>query len=276
MLYVVGAPLPDYRAKACNNGADSTNLIHDDECARHYGFRAGLVPGVSIFAYVSRSLVEFLGEPWLERGFTEVRFIHPLYDGEEVRTAGILSSITKEGTLCIDLQAMNSQGVTCAAGVARLTAQPTGEPEPNPEDYPARDAGPRRPISLESLKVGELLTPIRSEFTRTTHWEYCQKSIRDHHPIYSRVLHPGWLLNQANLILAANYELPPWIHAASVVQNYHFQDSECVVETRGKVRDKFERGGHHFVVLDLVLFASGRCLQSVQHTAIFRIAPRAA
>jgi hypothetical protein len=129
---------------------------------------------------------------------------------------------------------------------------------------------------LETLKVGEPLTPIRSEFTRNTHWEYCQKSIRDHNPIYSQIVHPGWLLTQANLILAANYDLPPWIHVSSAIQNYHAQDKECIVETRGKVRDRFERGGHHFVVVDLALFVSECCLETVQHTAIFRIAPRAA
>ncbi len=275
MLYAVGSLLPEYRVKACNNGADSDNLIHDDEHARRYGFRAGLVPGSSIFAYMSRSLVEFLGRDWLERGYGEVRFIHPIYEGEEVRVTGSLTSITKEGTLAIDLQASNSLGVTCSIGAAKLAVQ-APRPEPTTEDYPPGHGYLKRPISLESLKIGERLTPITSEFTWNIQWEYCQKSIHDHYPLYHQIVHPGWLLSQGNLILAANYDLPPWIHVSGVVQNYHLQEEECVVETRGRVQDKFERGGHHFIVLDLALFTSGRCLETIRHTAIFRIAPKAA
>ncbi len=224
---------------------------------------------------MSRSLVELLGRDWLERGSAEVRFVHPIYEGEEVRVGGSLSSVTKEGTVCIDYQAMNNQGVACALGAATLPAQSPQE-EPVPEDYPVGRGKLGRSISLDTLKIGERLTPIQSEFTWKIQWEYCQKSVRDHHPIYSQVLHPGWLLSQANLILAANYELPPWIHVSSAIQNHHVQEEECLVETRGRVQDKFERGGHHFVVLDLAIFASGRCLETVRHTAIFRVAPRAA
>ena len=275
MLFAVDSPLPEYRVKAYNNGVVSSNLIHDDEHARRYGFRAGLVPGVSIFAYMSRSLVELLGKDWLERGAAEVRFVHPIYEGEEVRVNGSLSSITKEGTLCIDYQAANNQGVVCALGAASLPAQPPGK-EPVQEDYPVGRGKSARSISLETLKVGERLTPIQSQFTWNIHWEYCQKSVRDHHPIYGQILHPGWLLSQANLILSTNYDLPPWIHVSSAIQNHHTQEKECLVETRGRVQDKFERGGHHFIVLDLAIFASGRCLETVRHTAIFRIAPKAA
>src|SRR5213594_1074804 len=88
MLYAVGAQIPEYRVRAFNNASDSTNLIHADEHARRYGYRGGLVPGVSIFAYMSRSLVDFLGRAWLERGSADVRFLHPIYDGEEVRVSG--------------------------------------------------------------------------------------------------------------------------------------------------------------------------------------------
>jgi hypothetical protein len=83
-------------------------------------------------------------------------------------------------------------------------------------------------------------------------------------------------LTQANSIFAANYELPPWIHVSSVVQNYRLQEEEGLVETRGSVREKFERKGHHFVVLDLAVFSGNKCLATIGHTAIFHIAPRAA
>jgi len=274
-MHTVGSLLPEYRTKALNSGANSGNLIHSDEHARRYGFRGGLVPGTSLYSYVARSLMEFWGRDWLERGSADVRFVHPVYDGEEIRVGGGLSSITKSGSLHVDLEGTNSQGVTCIVGTADLPQQGL-VPEPKLDDHPAGRGKLRRPISLDSLKVGTWLTPISSEFTWKIHWEYCQKIIRDHRPIYPQLLHPGWLLSQANQILASNYEVTAWIHVSSFIQHYHVQESECVVETRGKIADKFERHGHHYVVLDLALFTNQRCLETIRHTTIFRIAPRAA
>jgi len=275
MLYAVGAQLPDYRVRAFNNAADSTNLIHSDEHARRYGFRGGLVPGVSVFAYMSRSLVEFLGRPWLEHGAADVLFRKPIYDGEDVRVSGSLTGVRQDGTLAIECQVCNSKGEVCATGAARLPPE-APPPEPARDDFPAGRAGVGREISLDTLEIGEPLEPITAEFNWTSHWEYCQKGIRDHHPLYRQTAHPGWLLTQANRLLAANYDLPPWIHAESAIQNYRAQDVEARVETRGRVADRFERKGHHFVVLDVALFTEAGCLARIRHAAIFSIAPRAA
>jgi hypothetical protein len=233
------------------------------------------VPGTSIYSYISHSLVEFLGRDWLERGSMEVRFVHPLYEGEEARITGRLSGIGEDAALAIDLQIMNPQGAICAVGAALLSTRPPA-PEPAIGDYPAGTRSRSLPISPESLHTGQLLVPVKSEFTWNIHWEYCQKTIRDHHPIYRQILHPGWLLLQANRILVENCDLRLWIHAASMIQKYHAQAEECMVETRGRVKEKFERKGHRYLVLDLALFAGLRCLETIRHTIIFRIAHRAA
>jgi hypothetical protein len=44
-----------------------------------------------------------------------------------------------------------------------------------------------------------------------------------------------------------------------------------VIEARGRIVDCFERKGHEFVVLDILLTADGaRPVQQVRHTAIYR------
>ncbi len=275
MAYAVGSRLPEYRVKALNHESDSANLIHNEEYARRYGFAGCVVPGVSVYAYMSRSLVEFFGEDWLARGTAEVRMVHPVYDGEEVRIGGLVSGVDDEGTVTVSYSAVNPQGIDCGTGTATLSDHPKGH-APQPGDYPARKSTPRRTIALDRLEPGQPLTPISSEFTRIAHWEYCQKQIRDHHPLYLRALHPGWLVSRANDILAANFDLPPWINLSSSVRKYHAQREECVVETRARVHDRYESEGNHIVVLDVALFADGRCLETILHTVIFRIAPHAA
>jgi hypothetical protein len=275
MSLSVGSALPEHRIRASIEPADSGNRIQDDEYAKHCGFRAGLVSGTTVFAYMSRPVVELLGIDWLERGATEVRFLRPIYEGEEIRVTGSVSSVTGDGTFLLDYQASNNQGAVCGTGIAQLPLRGV-TPQPSREEYPsARNKG-QRPISLESLKVGETLYPVTSAFTWNVHWQYCQKSIRDHHPMYEKTLHPGWLVSRASHILAANYSIQAWIDVSCQVQYFHVQEEECAIETRGRVQDKFERDGDHFIVLDLAVFAPTRCLAKIVYTAIFRIAPNAA
>ena len=54
--------LPIYRVRARNTSTDSENKIHDDSVAASYGFRGALVPGVTVFAYVTVPLVERFGQ----------------------------------------------------------------------------------------------------------------------------------------------------------------------------------------------------------------------
>jgi hypothetical protein len=275
MLFSVGSPLPEYRIKASNDLADSSNQIQNDEYAQRCGFRAGLVSGTTIFAYMSRPLVEFLGRDWLERGSADVRFLHPIYKGEDIRINGTVSSQTKNGILVLDYSASNSQGTICGIGKAYLPLD-KAIPAPSRADYPSGSGMLHRPISLESLAVGDPLSPLASDFTWSVHWQYCRKSIRDHHPMYEKALHPGWLVSRANQMLAANYSIVAWIDVSCKVQYFHVQEEQCAIETRGRIQDKFERDGDHYIALDLAVFSPARCLATISYTAIFRIAPNAA
>jgi hypothetical protein len=57
-------PLPDYRVKARNTSTNSENKIHDDATARRYGFRGALVPGVTVYAYLTEPVVAAFGPAW--------------------------------------------------------------------------------------------------------------------------------------------------------------------------------------------------------------------
>src|SRR5438309_947388 len=67
--------LPEYRVKARNTAESPENKIHDDAVARQYGFRGGLVPGVTVYAYLTHPLVAAFGAAGLDRGARG--FVHP-------------------------------------------------------------------------------------------------------------------------------------------------------------------------------------------------------
>jgi len=61
--YTLGMQLASHTLTA--HAAASANKIHDDTVAQQYGFRGGLVPGVSVYASMTYPLV---GEPMEVRG----------------------------------------------------------------------------------------------------------------------------------------------------------------------------------------------------------------
>jgi hypothetical protein len=67
---------------ARNYSEASENRIHSDDIARRYGFMGALVPGVAVFGYLTRPLVERHGERWLGHSVCSVRFLQPAYDGD--------------------------------------------------------------------------------------------------------------------------------------------------------------------------------------------------
>src|ERR1700722_19562924 len=75
---------PSLRVRAVNTATDSENQIHDDSVAAEYGFRGGLVPGVTIYGYLAPSVIGHFGPKWLNCGALDVRFFEPFYEGEEV------------------------------------------------------------------------------------------------------------------------------------------------------------------------------------------------
>ena len=268
--------LPEYRVKARNTSESSENKIHDDEVARRYGFRGGLVPGVTVYAYMTHVLAEAFGTAWLERGTASVRFVKPVLDGEEVEVVG---TVTARDALKVSASVTLS---TATAGeCAVLTATlPAGTPTPvNAALYRAAPLPPERPAAtrehLASLDV--LGTPVAA-YDEAAASEYTQR-VSDTLPLYAGPggrVHPAFLLQQANFALSKNVRMGPWIHAGSVVRHLGGARVGETLATRGRVRSLFERKGREFVEADLVAFAIGavaraRPVAHVLHTAIYRL-----
>jgi hypothetical protein len=257
-----------YRVRAFNTATASTNKIHDDEVARRFGFRGGLVPGVDVYAYLCHLPAERWGRPWLERGTMSARFASPVYDGDEVEVVG-----TPDGDAALDLAVTDPTEARCAEGRASLPDETP--PQPAAHDWPAGDLPEAiPPVTAELLTTkpfGRLTVTFRAERAR----EYLD-DIREDLPLFRDEgwAHPGWLLRFANYVLTANVRLGPWIHVESAVQLWGTVSDGDVVETRAVVTGEYERKGHRFVDLDVLQLVDGRAVTRTAHTAIYR--PRGA
>jgi hydrogenase maturation factor len=259
-----------YRVQAYNTAHSSENKIHDDDVARRFGFSGALVPGVDVYAYMMHLPVARWGRAFLERGTAQCRFTTPVYDGEIAEVAGREGDGGDGDAISIEV---TSGGKSCATGSARLPADAAAPP--SPDRYPT--AKPpvmesRPAASPATLPVGGILGTIPFEASAELVASYL-RDVRETDDLYSRegLVHPGTVLRMCNLALLQNVLLGPWIHVGSVIQNFGAARAGETMTARSSVAANYERKGHLFVELDVLVLSGGtRPVAQVRHTAIYR------
>ena len=241
----MSGPLPLYRVRAVNTAPDSENKIHDDRVAAQYGFRGGLVPGITVYGYMTVPVVQF-DPAWLDYGSMQVRFREPVYDGDDVIVRADAADDESIQGGSIQIVAEREDGAVYAAGTARIA-----HAEAKPDLLPLKELPRVRPVpGRDNLIAGAVLGTVVETLD---------------------IVDAERLLKLSNHILMRNFELGPWIHAASEVTNWSAPLVGDEIAVRGRICNRFDRKGHEFVVLDVMLVANGeRLVQTVRHTAIYR------
>ena len=125
--------------RARNLPEHAGNPIHTDEGGRAAGFDAALVAGVTVYAYLTRPIVEAWGMDWLSRGTAEVKFTSPVLADDPV------DCVPEETDGGVEVRAMVN-----GESRARLIAMRTSEDD----DFPARSLHQPLARHVEPL-VGE-------------------------------------------------------------------------------------------------------------------------
>jgi acyl dehydratase len=257
---------------AFNQATESENRIHADDVARRYGFRGGLVPGVTVYAYLAHPALVAWGRAWLERGAATVKLVKPLYDEDR-----FCVRIAESAVSSYDATVVDSSGVVCATGRAWL-----------PEDLPAppvRRGDPRAPRSAERPPATrEVLERLRVDGMGSLRIDWdpsgeLGRYVRDLgdvpelvRPDGEALANPAFTLALANFVLAANVRLGPWIHVASDVQHHATVPRGSALTVESQVVDLFVRSGHEFVDLDVAVFLEpARPVLAARHRAIYRL-----
>ena len=240
------------RVRAVNTAADSENKIHQGAVAAGYGFRGGLVPGVTVYGYMAAAAMEHFGLEWLDRGAMDIRFLKPVYDGDEI-------VVTVEAG--VDCRLRIDAGESASAE-AWIHSEAPGDPIDH-TDAPVERRGASRETLAPGIHLGALVRRLDLAQSRIT-------APLDPFIGPERRAHPAILLSLANEVLIANYELGPWMHAASAVRNFSSARDGEPIRVRARIEDRFERKGHEFVVLDVLMLGEDRVIEQVRHTAIWR------
>ncbi|MFQ5899730.1 MAG: hypothetical protein ACE5JN_15985 [Candidatus Methylomirabilia bacterium] len=269
----VGMVLPEYQRSATPPTVPAENRIHGDEVAQKLGFKAGLVPGVTVYAWMTHPVVAALGAEWLERGAFSVRFNKPVYYGELATIRARVAERTDD-SVTIEVSALNPAGESCATATMGLELGSDPKP-PDLAAYPEAPLPAERPVvSRQLLETIEVLGTPELDLNEATAHGFLSL-VDESLPLYAGArapVHPAIYLNQANRAVDRNVQVSPWLHLESRGRHLGGCQLGERLSTRGKVKQLFERKGHEFIEVDLLLVASGgRPVASIFHTAIYQL-----
>lgn len=261
-----GELLPLWHVVARNDAIDSGNPMHDDETARRLGFAGGLVPGVTLYGYLTHPLMAQLGEAFLAHGRFEVRFRRPVYEGEAV-TARVGVGRNDAGEQAFELELCNPSGEACVLGRAWIPATaPLALAVPAPKTMP----NPRIPATPEALGTNPELGTLHECLAEDAGKSFAS-GLADDLALYRAIVHPAWLLRQANLVVDRNIAVGPWIHVASDIEHCGVVGLNEPVAIHGRVTQVYARKGNDFLDLE-VLYVTSRPVMRVRHSLIYRVA----
>ena len=262
-------------ADALNTADDSQNEIHGDRIAREYGFEGGLVPGVTISAYLIHSAIVTWGIKWLHRGHAHVRVASPLYDGEQFKVV-----IRAQSESQYQAELLRPDHTVSATAEVTL-------PERAPEAPQRRGDPIAEPHFIGPESSPDVWAALRENgcYAFRYHWggkddAELHSYLRDQRQLPD-LLQPrsdgyanmSFLLGCSNWILASNAHMNPWVHLETRSQNFRDVPPNTSVVTEMRVLDFYNRKGHEFVDVDVALFDedSDNCLMTTTLRAIYRL-----
>jgi len=269
----MSSPKP-WQGEAFNQAVDSENEIHSDEMAQRFGFKGGLVPGVTVSAYLIHPAIEAWGLDWLQQGWAHAVVSKPIYDRSQFKVE--LYDSTEQS---YQAKLLNEEGLTCARASVKLPQQVPSPPKlrGDPLLYEGFErTQPHYEAMLSQQKTGlhALCTPWNEtvELSR-----YCRDP-----KLMPRLLqfdigggyaNPAFTLGVTNWILGGNIKMNPWVHLESTSQNYQAIPLNSEIVAEASIANLFEKKGHQFVDVDVNLFLreTQEAAMSARLRAIYRL-----
>jgi hypothetical protein len=247
------------------------NRIHTTAGAQEYGFKGAFVGGVTLYAWCVPTVIEALGDEWLNRGWVNIRFRRPTYPGSHIR----VRVSPKDGSAAYAFEALQDDGEGSIVGEVGLGTAPwLGELRETPFSPP--DPGGERPfLTLEGAPIGQRLRSYRygKHTAAPAAAGPTLAEIVELDTPTGAVLHPTTLARQMISLLTWSFDYGhPAIHVSSHIQNFARIPADQDVVLCGTFVDAFERNGHHLATIDADLYSlDGEVLARQRHTNIFKV-----
>jgi hypothetical protein len=279
---VTDAGIGPYRFTT-RNLREGDNAAHSRDGARARGFEGSIVGGAIVYGQMIRPLIDRFGEAWLERSRVDLRFKAPAYDDDWVEA--VFEPCTQLGC---DATGSNWRVRALGRGGAELIAMTAALPTAG-ADLPAADAraamepieweGERVEGTYDRMEIGRPFRSFRFTLGAEEQTDYC-RGTGDSSPFYlhgrTPPAHPGLVMAQGSRVVANQFVMPFWIHAASVLQHRRVIHIDDDVELRCVPIEKWKRGESDWVRFYQVYLVEGEPAVEVWKTSVIKVAQRAA
>jgi hypothetical protein len=255
------------------------NKIHTADGGSAYGFRGALIGGVTLYGWCIPTILDAMGEDWLDRGWIYIQFRRPTYPDERIRfrvtrddegvtrfTATKIEADGSEGEVA--LRGELGMGEAAWLGDLQLSQRRTADPVLEQKEW----------LTLDNAPVGQDIRTlgyhVSVEDARQTGNEQIEPM-----ELYTGeqpLVHPSVVARQMITLLAHSYDYGnPSIHASSHIQHFKRPYAGQDFVLTGHMVDAYEKGGHYYSVVDgNLLDASGEEVARIRHTNIFKVAKR--
>ena len=262
--------MSNWQGIAFNQVPDSENQIHGDEVAKRFGFKGGLVPGVTVSAYLLHPVTELFGKAYLERGLSNCRVNSPLYDEEKFEV-----EITDLGDSHCHTCLKREKDEFLAVAEVKIP-----ETAPAPPLFRG-DAISSKPVGLAATRENMEGLMRTGCYAFKYHWDedHAMSSyLRDRSEMANLYAvdgfaNPSYILGVSNWVLASNIAMNPWVHLETRAQNFAALPSGTAIIGEMLVKDVFEKKGHQFVDSEINVFDtdSHQCFSAIKLRAIYRL-----
>ena len=263
--------ISDWQGVAYNQVPHSQNKIHGDKFAKEYGFKGGLVPGVTVSAYLIHPAAQAFGMDYVEKGFAHVRVNSPLYDSEEFHV-----QIDEQKEAGYSASLIRPEGKPSATAEVRivydLPSAPARRDDPVAgEDEPELEATPENLKRLMDHGCQAFVYRWNVEHDMGTYLR--DRSLMAVPFAEEGYANPSFVLGVSNWVLASNALMNPWVHMETRSQNFAAIPGGARVLGEMEITDLFNRKGHEFVdaTINLFDFDADTCFASVNLRAIYRL-----
>ncbi len=269
----------NFSGLAFNQAPDSQNQIHSDEMAQRYGFKGGLVPGVTLSAYLTQPAVSHWGQVFLDRGWADIKIVHPVYHAAPF---DVMVRLLDEARYEAEL--VDATGKVCAKARVGLSPDEAAlmpqwqDQALMPEGYVPPNATPdtfakmKQTGGLETRYHWSRQHPMAQYFADARAMPLLLRFDADG-AASSGWANTSFVLSCANWVFAANALMNPWVHLETHHQNFAAIAEGTAVAVQMGVEDLFEKKGHQFADVRVNLFdASSRTpLATIWQRAIYHL-----
>ena len=261
-----GSPFETWdETRARNISVNGENAIHDDKQAKALGYAGGLVSGVTVFAYLMSAVVRRFGPEALEGAMGRVAFLEPVYDGEPLAIEGQGAALSA---------GLNLRAARGGTAVAVMEWSCPEQPPAVPALLDVANDGSERPLfDWRQLTAPMPFRGFEWRPTQADQTAWCE-GVDEEQALFREgtapPVHPGLVLQQANNIVSRQFRMTPWIHVSSRMNWVRPLRTGESVQVGALLRECWEKNGHRYGLLEVVLHAQSEVALAIEHKVILQ------